>query len=191
MNIDIYNYPTAKETADPLYMPNYQIAVIEAFNNGAEVEATSNPCFGWCRVTRPIWDWKNGIYRVIKPKIAKGHNPSNLTEYQVGINEGWRLLTIEEINFRNLSNANLVFNLKKTTDVQKYEQDCNFFSDTPVYGDGPSQTYRTKKPDGYFLKVESPPDFNDFKSIPEGIIEFVYNGHTYKKLPAFNWTKVQ
>ena len=191
MKIDIYNYPTAKEIADPFYMPHYQIAVMEAFRNGSKVEATSNPCFGWCEVKKPMWDWKNGIYRIIKPKIAKGHNQHNLTEDQVGVNDGWRLLTIEEINFRNLSNTNAGFNLKRTTEVQKYEQDNNIFSDSPVYGDGPSQSYRTKYPDGYFLKkVEAPSDFNDFNSIPDGITEFIYNEQTYKKHPQFNWIKI-
>lgn len=47
------------------------------------------------------WNWMHLIYRIHpqhKPKIAAGWNPLGLTDEQVGVKDGWRLLTHEEIN---------------------------------------------------------------------------------------------
>ena len=70
--------------------------------------------------------------------IAAGHNPGKLTEAQVCVEDGWRLLAPAEIRAR-----------ASTDDIQAWVADerwASFFS-----GDQRWITYRTKKPPGYFL----------------------------------------
>lgn len=79
------------------------------------------------------------------PKIALGHNPAGLTEEQVGVADGWRLLAPEEIMHR-----------AATPDIQ-----ARVGEGTPVRwvgnyrGDYALITYRTKKPAGYYLPMKS------------------------------------
>lgn len=74
--------------------------------------------------------------------IADGHNPSGLTEFQVGTADGWRLLTFDEIE-RGAADKSLV----------KYWDLIDFNWQNPN-ADGTdftaSSTYRTVMKAGYF-----------------------------------------
>lgn len=72
-----------------------------------------------------------------KPVIAQGYNPLKLTEEQVGVKDGWRLLTQEE------------------HDAARRVPDCEYWS-RPLWKERPgcltkSEALRTKRPAGYFL----------------------------------------
>jgi len=98
-------------------------------------------------LTQPF-DWINFRYRLTPTSpLAAGHNPDKLTEEQVGVKDGWRLLAPEEIG--------------KATDKQlkkwpisgweKGKWDigyCGFILDT---------TYRTKAPIGFYLQPATRP----------------------------------
>lgn len=70
-------------------------------------------------------------------RICAGHNPAQLTEEDVGVEDGWRLLTDDEIVERD-----------STVDIHCWSGKtwC-----TSYRGDRTSLTYRTKRPPGYFL----------------------------------------
>ena len=74
----------------------------------------------------------------IASPIAQGHNPAKLTEVQVGVAAGWRLLAREEIATR-----------ESTTDIAAWVWSNRWTS--PWRGSCGACTYRTKKPPGYFL----------------------------------------
>lgn len=94
---------------------------------------------GWYFHPDPSWCWKTHDYRaVMKDPIAQGHNPANLTESQVGVIGGWRLLMLEEIAVRG-----------ESKDIQRWDGDTWDF--TGWTGSLASNTYRTKMPPGYFL----------------------------------------
>lgn len=80
--------------------------------------------------------------------IAEGHNPQSLTNKQVEIKDGWRLLTIEEIRFRmKLSDIGGETNIEMAHMYQN-EFDCwgkNACGNVLYYA------YRTKTPKDYFL----------------------------------------
>jgi len=84
--------------------------------------------------------WWSSCARVkITSPIAKGHNPRSLTEEQVGVSGGWRLLT------------------KKEHDSNTWVRDAEFFSLlfggwtrlSNVYAG--QEAVRTKHPEGYYL----------------------------------------
>ena len=76
------------------------------------------------------------------PKLAKGHNPNKLTEEQVGVANGWRLLEVDELK-------------------SPQEKGTQYWSNmllgvwSPIAGrcatHSHSETYRTQRPVGYFL----------------------------------------
>lgn len=77
-----------------------QIAIMQAFADGKAVEVRLLPDGPWVVSDREddiIWNWSAYDYRIAEPRIAKGHNPDKLTEEQVGVKDGWRLLEKDEI----------------------------------------------------------------------------------------------
>ncbi len=82
--------------------------------------------------------------------LAPGHNPDNLTNEIVGTKDGWRLLTVEEVQARqarisadpdkNWVNSNIESWLSYTA-----RWECGFTGASQDY------TYRTQKPPGFFL----------------------------------------
>lgn len=78
--------------------------------------------------------------RVTIESIAKGHNPQSLTEEQVGVSEGWRLLTKEECHERaHVRGDGVEFFLTVWHST---------FDNIRAYSDW---TFRTKHPEGYYL----------------------------------------
>lgn len=69
---------------------------------------------------------------------APGHNPAQLDEWTVGTHEGWRLLEKEEIRCR-----------EETPDIQAWA--LNHWEDGSYAGSVSCNTYRTRRPPGYFL----------------------------------------
>lgn len=74
-----------------------------------------------------------------EPKLASGYNPDKLTEEQVGIADGWRLLTEEECKPPRL-----------LSDTEWWAHERWNVSVTGWWS-GPQFTLRTKKPPGHFL----------------------------------------
>lgn len=71
---------------------------------------------------------------------APGHNPAQLDEWTVGVHEGWRLLTVDEIRER-----------QPTNDIECWPVADSCWSKFPSVGNAIFNTYRTRKPPGYFL----------------------------------------
>jgi hypothetical protein len=123
---------------------------MQAALEGKLVE-TSDGDFDW-EPCIPSWNWSKYDYRIAATKIAKGHNPDNLTEEQVGVKDGWRLLEPEEIHGGN--------NL--TTEMQPWLDEGEWLP-CACHGADPDNTYRTKKPKGYFLpKTQEQKDADAF-----------------------------
>lgn len=134
--IDIYNYP---ENADPVTLARYIGAVADHFAGGGEVEGSAQSCTIWLTTTSPTWDWNRLRYRAVRPRVAEGHNPDKLTEAQVGVKDGWRLLAPKEIADR-----------QKTSAIEVWWHPCGWQNGDWI-GSDPRSTYRTKMPPGYFL----------------------------------------
>lgn len=77
--------------------------------------------------------------------ICAGHNPDRLTEEQVGVAEGWRLLTEEEQKERVGKRGE--FSIEGWIDNKWDDLWCG----GPWIGRCGLTTYRTKRPPGYFL----------------------------------------
>lgn len=108
--------------------------------------------FKWSTVTSGgRWGFHDGYcYRtkepvgafLPKPKIAEGNNPQKLTEDQVGVKDGWRLLTSEEVDTPRDS---------LIADIERWSDDRRSWDNSHWSGNMRSCTYRTKKPAGFFL----------------------------------------
>lgn len=96
--IDVYNYP---ENASREALRDYQYAVEVAHERDGLPAEYSGGGMHWNQKQGPRWSWGFYRYRIAAPKIAKGHNPDRLTEEQVGVKDGWRLLEPEEIAIRD------------------------------------------------------------------------------------------
>jgi hypothetical protein len=72
--------------------------------------------------------------------VAPGHNPDRLTEAQVGVAEGWRLLAPEEVWDRPMEDEAV---MRWCPEVGGW--------DSGYIGSLVTCTYRTKRPPGYFL----------------------------------------
>ena len=148
MKINIHEYPIG---ATPLELARYQVAVMEASETGAVVEFTRNwEDYEWEEIKTPSWDWTDSSYRIKPSVIAKGSNPKNLTEEKVGVKDGWRLLTKEECEVRMII-------LKNHNDIQMLTKDEWMTGDGyGYYGNCVDESYRTKRPEGYFLQYSKP-----------------------------------
>lgn len=86
-------------------------------------------------------------YRLAQSPIAPGHNPDKLTVDQVGVADGYRLLSANEQTARNKL---------QTLGIEIWKGDLiGWLSNTSAYPQGwyanPDQTFRTKNPPGYYL----------------------------------------
>lgn len=120
--------------------PNEQIAVIRARAEGKRIEGRHNSYQPWVELLADT-DFNFALfdYRIAPSPIASGHNPDKLTVEQVG--EGWRLLSEEEIDPTR----------RKTIEVQMWSSDAMTWHPSGWFADHPTRTYRTQKPEGYFL----------------------------------------
>ncbi len=137
---------------------NEQIAVMQHFAAGGKIEYQIKDTwasFVWHSNLTPVWDWNNYSYRIVQPKIAEGYNPNKLTEEQVGVSEGWRLLSLEEFNAL-IPNGNDLSELSHSGyDVIWKCGGC---------GGCNGINYRTRQYPGYFLpkkKVKVPLEMSD------------------------------
>ena len=73
------------------------IAVMTAYKNGAKIESREYTDNEWCSCEVPSWNWDYCDHRIAPSPISPGHNPDKLTEEQVGVKDGWRLLEADEI----------------------------------------------------------------------------------------------
>jgi len=140
---------------------NYQIAVMQAFAAGRSIEVRHKDAVNegsWQQIDDPRWEWNTINYRVAPPKIANGHNPSSLTDEQVGEHEGWRFLSREEqINLSSVYPAGATAepnNRSKLLDLAVRGPHTNAWQTGDIIGVWPIRTpyaYRTKKPVGFYL----------------------------------------
>lgn len=93
-----------------------------------------------------LWDRNALRYRNAKPKIAGGHNPANLTEAEVGVKEGWRLLAEEEIISGQGPRPGIELWLGA---IRRWLRGAG--------GEVESFTYRTRHPAGHFLPKKEEP----------------------------------
>lgn len=141
--IDIYNYPsgpdvTVKDVLD------YQIAVMQAARDGATVEIEVGPGY-WeplFYTTSVHWNWGAVKYRIAS-KVAAGHNPHRLTEQQVGVSEGWRLLAPGEIGEHEKDDA--------PGEIECWVAPAKRWNGVRNHGWDSEETYRTKAAPGRFL----------------------------------------
>lgn len=159
--IDVYTYP---EGADHQALRDYQHAVEVAHErDGLPVEWFLQTDKRWERITPHVFFWGNGFrYRIAAPKIAKGHNPDNLTEEQVDVSEGWRLLEPEEVENKNVSKRGLQYWNFYYLAWYVIDYEGSFCS---------ASTYRTKQPPGYFLPRKQETD--------EEAIERIWRKHSH------------
>ena len=113
---------------------------------------------GW--TTRAIIDdplTRKNIYRTTKPAgyflpkspIAKGHHPQSLTEEQVGVQDGWRLLMADEIYALHASDRRVVTGADYWCPGRSngpWMTNPSFF--VPPLGD--TTVYRTRNPEGFY-----------------------------------------
>jgi hypothetical protein len=146
--IDTHTYP---ENASPLELARFQVAVIEAHANGAQIEMLDGT---WVRVPSPsfrAFDRANPFpYRVARPKIAEGHNPAQLTVDQVGVKDGWRLLSVEERHHRDTLHWE-----PGPSGIFLWKRLGNGGWDDG-WGNGTTDTYRTKAAPGFYLPKSAP-----------------------------------
>jgi len=99
-------------------------------------------------------------YFLPKPKIAQGHNPAGLTEDQVGVAEGWRLLAPDEIGEHKKDD--------KPGEIQRWysSNGAGWQMSGGNHGWESSQTYRTKAAPGRFRKPSLKPWTLDTVPLP-------------------------
>lgn len=151
--INPYVYP---ENATPLELARYMVCVMELAEAGERVEAYSGAY--WFSAEEPKWAWSNTRYRIARPKIAEGYNPDGLTENQVGVKDGWRLLSKEELHGQfadETYGVEIVLGLDD--DCWESARRCFLVPD--------GFTYRTKKPVGHYLPKPSPEPAKDAFSV--------------------------
>lgn len=140
------------------------IAILQAAKEGKKIECQlrydSDEPLPW-KPCEPSWNFYKYNYRITTSPIAAGHNPDKLTEYQVGVKGGWRLLERDEIyDGRGATREIQVWNGQE-------------WITNACFGDEPSLAYRTQKPPGYFLpkpKERKPLGPEDFP--PGTVIRF-------------------
>lgn len=141
--IDVYTYP---DGADHQALRDYQHAVEVAHErDGLPVEFFYAKTMEWQAVV-PDFYWDRRKYRIKASKLAEGHNPDKLTEEQVGVSDGWRLLESEEIAER-----------VQAPSIDMWLSPCHRWVGGTTAG-SPIVTYRTKMPPGYFLTKKQETD---------------------------------
>ena len=119
----------------------HKIEIIEAILAQKPVEYRPiHGGFGWRLIDHNqtyFIHWDEYLYRLAQPadKIAKGHNPLNLTESVVEVDKGWRLLDTDEIKKRSLVVVALA-------DIERFCPNNGW--ETRWSGDIAVYTYRTK-----------------------------------------------
>jgi hypothetical protein len=170
--MNIHSYPPKGTPEKELLQ--YQIAVMQAAANGQPVEFRAMSGFAdpvWCRCIDVSWNWGVTMYRIASPKIAAGHNPNNLTEEQVGVSDGWRLLSLEEANH---------FSLAVSGNRHLKDAECFYPSkqgwhpcESPIgWRWSQSYAFRTKHPAGFYLpkkKVRKLVPWT-FDTAPKGLV---------------------
>lgn len=129
----------------------YKINVMNAALAGRKIEFKLHSSTDWQFAPVPYWDWLRYDYR-IAPTIAAGHNPDQLTEEQVEVDKGWRLLAPEEIQERPV-----------TADIQMW---VDIWTTFHANGSIKAYTYRTLRPPGYFLPKTRPTTAKDWEEYP-------------------------
>ena len=146
--IDIYTYP---ENATPIQLAEYQLEVMRAAERGEPVEFRDpSGSYGWEPIKQATWNWAGVIYRIARPiRYAEGHNPDGLTEAQVGVRDGWRLLSAEEREARHRYNSKDI-----TRDIERWDGDM--WDGAGWVGSWDLRTYRTRHPAGHYLPKPAP-----------------------------------
>ena len=144
--MNMYEYPDYLVPAEKYLQ--WQIDIMNAALKGSTVEVK----YRWEGALpsqhpgpRITFNWSDFNYRIVPSKLAAGHNPRDLTEDQVEVKDGWRLLTKEEVtnrvDFTTKEGCQFWSTIRRGWEVPP-------FYSVPFY---PSDAYRTKKPAGYFL----------------------------------------
>ncbi len=131
-------------------------------DGGTEPWKRSEPNDSW------QFNWLQAEYRIAQPKIAEGHNPDELTEEQVGVKYGWRLLSPEEVDYRAKSNP-LPTNEINVWNTEEGETRHEWILvAVDPFGYHRASTYRTKRPPGFFLpktKKQVPLEASDIPAV--------------------------
>lgn len=94
------------------------------------------------------------VFPAAPSPIAPGHNPDRLTEAQVGVTEGWRLLAPEEVRDRTPVEQADASRDQAAWSGAKDGWDSGYAGLMQCF------TYRTKQPPGYFLpKLPKPQSY--------------------------------
>lgn len=181
--IDIYTYP---ENATPIQLAEYQLEVMRAAERGETVEMEYGEYDkNWLPNHSPDWAWSEGCrYRIARPKIAEGHNPDGLTEDQVGVQDGWRLLSVAEA----LAHKN-----QWIDETQWWMSDYWSESDSWKAYDDPNETstLRTKNPPGHYLPKPEPVKKLvpwTFETAPKGCVLVRLKEQTDMVHPVTGWS---
>ncbi len=130
---------------------------MQHFASGGKVEVW--PYQGsWIPTVVPLWDWHTTDYRIAQSPIAQGHNPERLTEEQVGVKDGWRLISREE---QEPWKGRIM-----QGDLVEVLWNCGQWIPSGI--GGVIFTYRTKQPVGYFLpktKTRVPLEAKDIPAV--------------------------
>lgn len=145
-----------------------QIAVMQGFADGKKVEFRRNDSFStsaWTLNNEPVWNWGDYNYRLAPDPldaIAPGHNPAKLTVRQVG--EGFRLWSEDEIG--------------SPSDAKTKYWDGIRWHEVAFQGAATcaEDTYRTRKPPGYFLPKPEPARYTVEEIIQTCIDQDVWAG---------------
>ncbi len=163
--------PTIDIYADnPEVTIDYQIAVMQEVKKGEAFQMrsrrnnifslcnwyTPDSCFGGSVLNYRQWDWSNYDYRIhpsCRPKTAEGHNPDGLTEDQVGVKDGWRLLNKSElIDWSRTYGYNISCEVFTSNLPEQKWIDAGYI--LPIHWNG--FAFRTKKPIASKIKTRVP-----------------------------------
>jgi hypothetical protein len=143
----------------------YRRAVeLAAFRDGRPLQCRILGFDRWVDLDTPLYtkvNWLVCDYRIKRTEedtIASGHNPWEMTLREIGASEGYRLLEPAElwrrVPVRVVSDVELYVPHNPTFDRSgRMIPSFGFWSGENVCPDCANQMYRTKKPGGYFLKV--------------------------------------
>ncbi len=111
---------------------------------------------------KPNWLASTVLYEIDMTLQARGHNRAKLTDFEVGVHDGWRLLSFEEI---------LIAKDKRLPDDHdiEYQHNNAWIRATCVYIT--TIAFRTKRPLSYWfdlLRRQEPPQQKVMRRIPCG-----------------------